>query len=82
MITTHIWFNVSRCKGNQTMKLVQSIEYNMKSVFREKPLTKCDGEPIFRPFCCWTTKYIETTVWTTCFYLIQSFLKKREGFWK
>ena len=29
-----------------------------------------------------TTKYIETTVCTTCFYLIQSFLKKREGFWK
>ena len=33
MITTHIFPNISRCKGNQTMKLGQLIEYNMKNVF-------------------------------------------------
>ena len=31
--TMHIWPNVSRSKGNQTVKLGQLIEYNLRNVF-------------------------------------------------
>ena len=50
-IVIHILPNISRSKGNQTMKLGQLIEYNIKSdIFLEKSFTKCDGETIPRPF--------------------------------
>ena len=42
--------NISRTKGNQTMKFGQLIEYNMKNIFLEKSYTKCLGETIPRPF--------------------------------
>ena len=33
IITRHILFNMSRSKGNQTMKFGQIIEYNMRKLF-------------------------------------------------
>ena len=41
--------NISRSKGNQAIKFGQLIEYNMRSIFVEKPYTKCVGETIPRP---------------------------------
>ena len=41
--------NISRSKGNQTMKFDQLIEYNMRNIFIEKSYTKCAGETIPRP---------------------------------
>ena len=32
-IAIHIWSNISRSKGNQTMKFGQLIEYNRKKYF-------------------------------------------------
>ena len=46
----HVLPNISRSKGNQTMKLGHLIEYNMRNNFFEKSYTKCGGETIHRPF--------------------------------
>ena len=46
----HILANVSRSKGNQTMKFGQLIEYNMIAICVEKSFSKCGGETIPRPF--------------------------------
>ena len=35
-IAIHILPNISKSTGNQTMKLGQLIEYNMKNIFLEK----------------------------------------------
>ena len=48
-IAIHILANISRSKGNQTMKFGQLIEYNMKTIFLEKSFSKCGGETIPRP---------------------------------
>ena len=48
-IAIHILPNISRGKGNQTMKFGQLIEYNMRNIFVEKSYTKCAGETIPRP---------------------------------
>ena len=42
--------NNSRSNGNQTMKFVQLLEYNMRNIFVEKSYTKCSGGTIPRPF--------------------------------
>ena len=47
-IAIHILPNISRSKGNQTMKFGQLIEYNMRNIFVEKSYTKCAGETIPR----------------------------------
>ena len=49
-ISIHILPNISRSKGNQTMKFGQLIEYNMGNNFLEKSYTKCVGETSPRPF--------------------------------
>ena len=49
-IAMHILSNMSRSRDNQTMKVSQLIECNMRNIFLEKPCTKCDGEIIPRPF--------------------------------
>ena len=49
-IGIHILANISRSKGNQTMKLCQLIEYNMINIFLKKSPTKCGGETIPRFF--------------------------------
>ena len=46
----HVLPNISRSKGNQTMKYGQLIECNMKSIFLEKSYTKYGGETSPRPF--------------------------------
>ena len=48
-ITIHKLPNISRSKGNQTMKFGQLIEYNVRNIFVEKSYTKCAGETIPRP---------------------------------
>ena len=48
-ISMHILPNVSRNKGNQTMKSGQFLEYNI-NIFLEKSFIKWDGETIPRPF--------------------------------
>ena len=50
IITVHILPNISRSKGNQTMKFGQSVEYNMRNIFLEKSYIKCGGEASLRPF--------------------------------
>ena len=49
IIAIHIMSNISRSKDNQTMKLVQLIEYYKRNIFLEKSYTKCNGETIPRP---------------------------------
>ena len=49
-IAMHILPNISRSKGNQTMKFGQLIEYNMRNIFLEKSYIKCGGETSPRPF--------------------------------
>ena len=46
----HILLNISRSKGNQTMKFGQLREYNMRNNFLEKSYTKCGVETIPRPY--------------------------------
>ena len=50
IIAMHISPNISRNKGNQTMKFGQLIEYNIRNIFLEKLLTKFGGETIPRSF--------------------------------
>ena len=47
-ISIHVLPNISRSKGNQTMKFGQLMEYNMRNIFPEKSYPKCGGET--RPF--------------------------------
>ena len=42
--------NISKSKGNQTMKFGLLKEYNMRYTFVEKSYTKFDEETIPRPF--------------------------------
>ena len=49
-IAIHILSNISRSKGNQTMKFGQSIECNMRTIFLEKSFSKYGGKTIHRPF--------------------------------
>ena len=49
-IAIHILPNIPRRKDNQTSKIDQLIEYNMRNIFLEKSYTKCGGEAILSPF--------------------------------
>ena len=49
-ITVHILTNISRGKGNQTIKFGQLLEYNMRNIFLEKSYAKYGGETIRTPF--------------------------------
>ena len=49
-IVIYILPNISRSKGNQTMKFGQVIECNMKNLFLETSYTKHGGETSPRPF--------------------------------
>ena len=50
IITIYTLPSISRCKGNQTIKFDQLIEYKMRNIFLEKSNTKCCGEATTRPF--------------------------------
>ena len=41
--------NISRSKGNWTIKFGQLVEYNMRNIFLENSYTKYGGETIPRP---------------------------------
>ena len=45
-IVIHVLSNISRSKGNQTMKFGQSKEYNMRNIFLEKSYIKYGRETI------------------------------------
>ena len=45
----HTLHNISRSKGNQTMKFVQFIEY-MRNIFLEKSYTNCGAGTGLRTF--------------------------------
>ena len=49
-IVIHILPNISRSKGNQTIKLDQLIECNMRHICLEKLYAKCDWETSPRTF--------------------------------
>ena len=49
-IIIHTLPNISRSKGNQTMKFGQLIEYNTRNIFFEKSYAICGGETIPRHF--------------------------------
>ena len=49
-IVIHILPNISRRKGNKTMKFGQLIECHMRNIFLEKSNKKCGGETSPRPF--------------------------------
>ena len=49
-IATNILSNISRSKGNQTIKFGQLIEHNMRNIFLEISCTKYGRETIPRPF--------------------------------
>ena len=49
-ITIHILPNISRSKGNKTMKFGQLIKHNMTNIFLGKSYTKCGRETIPRLF--------------------------------
>ena len=42
--------NISRSKGNQTIKFDELIEYKIRKTFLEKRYTKCVGETSLRSF--------------------------------
>ena len=44
IIKIHILSDISRSKGNRTVKFGQLIEYNKKNICLEKSYKKCDGE--------------------------------------
>ena len=50
IIATHILVNISRSKGDQTIKFRQLLEYNMRTISLEKSYTECGGEAFPRPF--------------------------------
>ena len=50
IITIQTLSNITRSKGNQTMKFDQLIECNMRNIFLGKSYTKCGGEASPRPF--------------------------------
>ena len=43
-ITTQTSPNISRSKGNETMKFGQLIEYNVRNIFLKESYTKYGGE--------------------------------------
>ena len=49
-IAIHLLSNISRSKGNQTIKVGQLIEYKMRNIFIDKWYIKFVGKAFPRPF--------------------------------
>ena len=49
IVTIHMLSNISRSKGNRTLRFGQLIEYNMRNIFKEESYTKCGGKVCPRP---------------------------------
>ena len=75
-IAKHTLPNISRIKGNQTMKFGQLVECNMRNIFLEKSYTKCSGETVPGPFSKkskWAYLWINCLkFYTVCFYCMPS----------
>ena len=72
-IVIHVLPNISRNKGNQTMKFGQLIEYNMRNTILEKSYTKCGEETRTRPFPGKLKLYLwihSIKFYTVCLYCI------------
>ena len=72
----HIFPNISRSKGNQTMKFSQLIDFNMRNIFLEISYKKYGGGTCPRPF---SEKLKLSDLWinsvnfyTVCFYCMPS----------
>ena len=50
IITINKYSNISRSRGNQTMKFGHLIEHDMENIFLKKSFTKCGGEASPRHF--------------------------------
>ena len=50
IIVIRILPNISRSRGNKTIKFGQVIEYNPRNIFLEKLFSKCSEETSPRPF--------------------------------
>ena len=73
--------NISRSKGNQTMKFDQLIECNMRNIFLEKSYTKCGGETSPRPFSEKLDLTISLDQWSKdlyCLFILYAKLKAIE----
>ena len=74
IITIHILPNISRGKGNQTVKFIQLIEHNVRNIFLEKSYTICGGGTSPKPFSKnqnWANLWVNSLMFSTlCFYCI------------
>ena len=50
MTIMHILLNISRSKGNQTIKFDQLIDYDMRNIFLKKSYAKYGGKASLRLF--------------------------------
>ena len=75
IITIHIFPNIWRSKGNQTMKFGQLIEYNMRHIFLKKSYTIYGGENGPKPFSkkwYWAYLWISSLkFYKLCFYCMR-----------
>ena len=68
IVAIHILTNISRGKGNQTMKFGQLLEYKMSNIFREKLCIKCGGDTIPRSFSTKSKLYISLDQYSRVLY--------------
>ena len=66
IIAIHILPNISRSKGNGTIKFVQLIQYN-RNIFLEKSYTKCHGETKPRSFSTKSNLSVSLKFYQACF---------------
>ena len=63
-IAINMFSNISRSKGNQTMKFDQLIECNTRNIFLERSYIKCGGETVPRPFSRKSNLTISMNQWS------------------
>ena len=77
IITIHILPNISRSKSNQTMKIGQLMEYNIRNIFIAKSYAKCSGQISPRPFSKKSYLWINSLK-----FFAVCFVHLRRGLWK
>ena len=70
IIAIHILSNISRSRGNQTMKFGHLIEYNVRNIFLEKSFIKCCEETIPRPCSKKSKLSISLDQWSKVLYIL------------
>ena len=77
--------NISRCKGNQTMKYGQLAEYNIRNIFIEKPYVECGGKACPRKACSFQNIKVEHisqwTVWIFILFVYCMYYRKAIEIW-